>query len=228
MVAMQIARDPLVRQCVRQTFYERAKLKIKPTKKGKKVNTELVSRIFLGCMATSVQNFILNFMWKYCYTDFIWIVSPQDFIHRLKSYGTTIPAFSGSISNDMLWSIFRNNFWKHFNSNFIKELHYIFTASLRQVIDTNRPSLRKIFFTCTWLQLISITPKLYSLNVNWQLQFMSLAIPITESSHTLMAVGCPGYSGASTVVSWPPDGLVKTPVTKPLHPSRWVSQWRET
>ena len=37
MVAMQIARDPLVRQCVRQTFYERAKLKIRPTKKGKKV-----------------------------------------------------------------------------------------------------------------------------------------------------------------------------------------------
>lgn len=37
MVAMQIARDPLVRQCVRQIFYERAKLKIKPTKKGKKV-----------------------------------------------------------------------------------------------------------------------------------------------------------------------------------------------
>ena len=37
MVAMQIARDPLVRQCVRQTFYERAKLKIKRTKKGKKV-----------------------------------------------------------------------------------------------------------------------------------------------------------------------------------------------
>lgn len=36
MVAMQIARDPLVRQCVRQTFYERAKLKIRPTKKGKK------------------------------------------------------------------------------------------------------------------------------------------------------------------------------------------------
>ena len=37
MVAMQIARDPLVRQCVRQTFYERAKVKIRPTKKGKKV-----------------------------------------------------------------------------------------------------------------------------------------------------------------------------------------------
>ena len=41
MVAMQIARDPLVRQCVRQTFYERAKLKIKPTKKGKKVKKKI-------------------------------------------------------------------------------------------------------------------------------------------------------------------------------------------
>ena len=41
MVAMQIARDPLVRQCVRQTFYERATLKIKPTKKGKKVKKKI-------------------------------------------------------------------------------------------------------------------------------------------------------------------------------------------
>ena len=41
MVAMQIARDPLVRQCVRQTLYERAKLKIKPTKKGKKVKKKI-------------------------------------------------------------------------------------------------------------------------------------------------------------------------------------------
>ena len=40
MVAMQIARDPLVRQCVRQTFYERAKLRINPSKKGKKVDKE--------------------------------------------------------------------------------------------------------------------------------------------------------------------------------------------
>ena len=39
-VAMQVARDPLVRQCVRQTFTERAKISIKPTKKGKKVKKE--------------------------------------------------------------------------------------------------------------------------------------------------------------------------------------------
>ena len=37
MVAMQIARDPLVRQCIRQIFSERAKINITPTKKGKKV-----------------------------------------------------------------------------------------------------------------------------------------------------------------------------------------------
>ncbi|KAM4627878.1 transcription elongation factor SPT6-like [Polymixia lowei] len=36
MVAMQIAREPLVRHVLRQTFQERAKLNIKPTKKGKK------------------------------------------------------------------------------------------------------------------------------------------------------------------------------------------------
>ncbi|XP_046863856.1 transcription elongation factor SPT6-like [Xenia sp. Carnegie-2017] len=36
MVAMQIARDPLVRQCVRQVFYERAKINISPTERGKK------------------------------------------------------------------------------------------------------------------------------------------------------------------------------------------------
>lgn len=45
MVAIQIARDPLVRQCVRQTFYERAKLKIKPTKKGKKVHGDLIDLV---------------------------------------------------------------------------------------------------------------------------------------------------------------------------------------
>ena len=49
MVAMQIARDPLVRQCVRQTFYERAKLKIKPTKRGKKV--------ILPCLTSVSQTF---------------------------------------------------------------------------------------------------------------------------------------------------------------------------
>lgn len=36
MVAMQIAHDPLVRQSVRQTYFERAKLKTTPTKKGMK------------------------------------------------------------------------------------------------------------------------------------------------------------------------------------------------
>lgn len=37
MVAMQISHDPLVRQAVRQTYYERAKLLVRPTKKGLKV-----------------------------------------------------------------------------------------------------------------------------------------------------------------------------------------------
>lgn len=38
MVALQIAREPLVRQVLRQTFQERAKLNISPTKKGRKVS----------------------------------------------------------------------------------------------------------------------------------------------------------------------------------------------
>uniref|UniRef100_A0A8C8F2F5 Transcription elongation factor SPT6 n=1 Tax=Oncorhynchus tshawytscha TaxID=74940 RepID=A0A8C8F2F5_ONCTS len=37
MVAMQISREPLVRHVLRQTFQERAKININPTKKGKKV-----------------------------------------------------------------------------------------------------------------------------------------------------------------------------------------------
>lgn len=41
MVAMQIAREPLVRHVLRQTFQERAKVNIKPTKKGKKVHMYL-------------------------------------------------------------------------------------------------------------------------------------------------------------------------------------------
>ena len=36
-VAMQIAHDPLVRACIRQTFRERAKITLTPTKKGLKV-----------------------------------------------------------------------------------------------------------------------------------------------------------------------------------------------
>lgn len=34
MVAMQLSRDPLVRKCVRETFFERAKINVRPTKKG--------------------------------------------------------------------------------------------------------------------------------------------------------------------------------------------------
>lgn len=34
MVAMQLAREPLVRSCIRETFFERAKMDVKPTKKG--------------------------------------------------------------------------------------------------------------------------------------------------------------------------------------------------
>lgn len=41
MVAMQIAREPLVRHVLRQTFQERAKINTKPTKKGKKVQTQI-------------------------------------------------------------------------------------------------------------------------------------------------------------------------------------------
>ena len=37
MVAMQLSHDPLVRQIVRQAYFERAKLNVKPTKKGMKV-----------------------------------------------------------------------------------------------------------------------------------------------------------------------------------------------
>lgn len=36
-VAMQLSHDPVVRQCVRQIFYERAKISVRPTKKGLKV-----------------------------------------------------------------------------------------------------------------------------------------------------------------------------------------------
>ncbi|XP_066246684.1 transcription elongation factor SPT6 [Euwallacea similis] len=40
MVALQIAREPLVRKCIREVFYERAKISIIPTKKGQKVIDE--------------------------------------------------------------------------------------------------------------------------------------------------------------------------------------------
>lgn len=34
MVAIQLSREPLVRSCMRETYFERAKITIKPTKKG--------------------------------------------------------------------------------------------------------------------------------------------------------------------------------------------------
>ena len=36
MLAVQIAREPLVRQCVREAFYNRARIDVKPTKQGLK------------------------------------------------------------------------------------------------------------------------------------------------------------------------------------------------
>ena len=36
MLAVQIAREPLVRQCVREAFFERARIDVKPTKQGLK------------------------------------------------------------------------------------------------------------------------------------------------------------------------------------------------
>lgn len=40
MVALQIAREPLVRKCVREVFFERARINVYPTKKGQKVIDE--------------------------------------------------------------------------------------------------------------------------------------------------------------------------------------------
>ncbi|CAG9861207.1 unnamed protein product [Phyllotreta striolata] len=40
MVALQIAREPLVRKCVREVYFERARINVYPTKKGQKVIDE--------------------------------------------------------------------------------------------------------------------------------------------------------------------------------------------
>ena len=39
MVGIQLSREPVVRQTIRQTYSERSKVSVKPTKKGKKVMT---------------------------------------------------------------------------------------------------------------------------------------------------------------------------------------------
>lgn len=44
MVATQISREPAVRKCIRQTYFERAKLNLKPTKKGTKVSAFFFSK----------------------------------------------------------------------------------------------------------------------------------------------------------------------------------------
>ena len=36
MVATQLSREPLVRKCVRETYFERCKIDVTPTKKGLK------------------------------------------------------------------------------------------------------------------------------------------------------------------------------------------------
>lgn len=54
MLAFQISRDPIVKQTVRQVFYEKAKIQIIPTKKGKKVKLHISKILF------TVNKFILN------------------------------------------------------------------------------------------------------------------------------------------------------------------------
>lgn len=41
MVATQISREPAVRKCIRQTYFERAKINLRPTKKGLKVSVSI-------------------------------------------------------------------------------------------------------------------------------------------------------------------------------------------
>jgi len=62
MVAMQIAREPLVRHVLRQTFQERAKVNIKPTKKGKKVCSKdfYSTRLLTG---PPVMGLVHRFIW---------------------------------------------------------------------------------------------------------------------------------------------------------------------
>ena len=40
MVAVQLAKEPVVKQAVRQAFVEKARIAVKPTKKGQKVKRE--------------------------------------------------------------------------------------------------------------------------------------------------------------------------------------------
>lgn len=65
MVALQIAREPLVRQVLRQTFQERAKINISPTKKGKKVRKgALTPWLNLGKDLNNTQMLVLPCQWQ--------------------------------------------------------------------------------------------------------------------------------------------------------------------
>lgn len=65
MVALQIAREPLVRQVLRQTFQERAKINISPTKKGKKVRKgALILWISSGKDLNNKQMLVLPCQWQ--------------------------------------------------------------------------------------------------------------------------------------------------------------------
>lgn len=73
MVAMQISHDPTVRQIVRQAYYERAKITVRPTKKGIKVQhyihvsikKGLLSMLFDFCM----KNSKVFFDWKFFFLE---------------------------------------------------------------------------------------------------------------------------------------------------------------
>jgi hypothetical protein len=68
-IAMQIANDPTVRDCVRQVFRERAKITCKPTKKGIKVGIIwFVFHLYHECV---LQIFLLQ-LHSYCW---IWQTS---------------------------------------------------------------------------------------------------------------------------------------------------------
>jgi len=54
-VAMQVAHDPMVRACVRQIFRERAKITLKPTKKGLKVLLVYLSVCLFVSVCRSLQ-----------------------------------------------------------------------------------------------------------------------------------------------------------------------------
>ena len=54
-VAMQIAHDPLVRQCIRTAYFERAKIKTRPTQKGMKVSFCFLFLLKIFSLPTSLS-----------------------------------------------------------------------------------------------------------------------------------------------------------------------------